>query len=69
VIPPGDIEPYLTRPLITGPTGLANAAEIVAVATIASFAAQWRFRVYVAGIDPKAGDSLVLIYRLGGALW
>lgn len=64
-IPPGDIEPYLSRPLITGPEGLVGA-------TIVAGRGQSIIRgdgqvVYGAGIDPKAGD-LWHIYRPGPKL-
>jgi hypothetical protein len=61
-IPAGEIEPYLTRPLITGPEGLDAAPQI-----IASRDARSRVRkdlVYVVGLDPKAGDQWFL-YRRG----
>ena len=62
-IPAGDIEPYLTRPLITGPNGLENAAQIIAGRDARESRGDGDI-AYVVGIDPKAGD-LWSIYRQG----
>ena len=65
-IPAADIEPFLTRPMITGPAGLSEAAEIVAGRDERVVRGQ-RDVVYAVGLDPKAGD-LWFVYRPGERL-
>jgi len=62
-IPAGEIEPYLTRPLITGPEGLVGAAEVVASRDFRAVRADGDI-IYAAGMDPAGGD-LWNIYRRG----
>ena len=65
-IPAGDLEPFLSRPLITGPEGIVNAAQIVAGRDSHVVRGEGDL-VYVVGIDSKAGD-LWYIYRRGRIL-
>jgi LysM repeat protein len=63
-VPPGDIEPYLTWPLVTGEEGLANAAEIVAGRGGERVIRGDGDVVYATGIDPKGG-TIWRLYRPG----
>jgi hypothetical protein len=63
-IPPGDLEPYLSKNLVTGPNGLANTAEILSGRNPQRMVRGRGDIVYVAGLDPKAGDFW-FIYRPG----
>jgi hypothetical protein len=66
-IPAGDIEPYFTRPLITGSSGLADAAQILRGRNEERVIRGTGDVVYVLGIDQKAGDYW-FIYRPAGAI-
>jgi LysM domain len=66
-IPPGDIEPFLSRPLVTGPDGLKGSAEIVAGRDRERVVRGEGDRIYVVGIEPEAG-ALWHIYRSMGPI-
>jgi len=66
-IPPGDIEPYLSRPLVTSDEGLKGAAEIVAGRDRDRVVRGDGDRIYVVGILPEAG-ALWHIYRPVGPI-
>jgi len=66
-IPPNDLEPYLTRPLITGPSGLYESAEILEGRNRERVVRGTGDIVYALGIDKQSGDYWY-IYRPAGAV-
>jgi hypothetical protein len=65
-IPAQDIEPYLTRPLITGPEGLVGAGRIVAGRDNRVVRGRGDL-IYAIDVDPRAGNQW-FIYRPGRVL-
>ncbi len=66
-IPPGDVEPWFTRNIVTGRSGLFGSAEIVRGRNDARVIRGTGDAVYVLGIDKAAGDYWY-IYRPIGAI-
>ncbi len=66
-IPPGDVEPWFTRNIVTGRSGLFDSAEILRGRNDARVVRGAGDTVYVLGIDRKAGDYWY-IYRPIGAI-
>ncbi len=66
-IPPGDVEPWFTRNIVTGRSGLHGSAEILSGRNDARVVRGAGDVVYVLGIDQKAGDYWY-IYRPIGAI-
>jgi hypothetical protein len=65
-IPPGDVEPYLTRPIITGPEGLPNAGRVVAARDNRVVRGAGDY-FYAINVDAQSGTQWFL-YRPGRAL-
>ncbi|TMG83337.1 MAG: LysM peptidoglycan-binding domain-containing protein [Betaproteobacteria bacterium] len=65
-IPPGDIEPFLTQPVITGAEGLPGAAKIIAARDNRVVRGEGDF-VYAINVDDKGGTQWY-IYRPGKVL-
>ena len=65
-IPPGDLTPYLTQPIISGPEGLPGAAKIIAALDNRVIRGEGD-SVYAISIDERLGTEWV-IYRPGKML-